>query len=250
MSDGTVVVRYRGGQTACSSTGFDAVAPDGSLNYGWGAAIPTALEGLPPGAATATADGKLVVAFGAPLSFVTPTAGLELARFTADGALDQSFGTDGVITLPSGVALSSLTTFTDGSVAFVRDDLASMSFSGGTSGISRVLEDGTLVAATGGYDADGVLRVPGITKLVGSGAHLVALSGGSDNVARAYDLNGNPVADWPVTGANGVSPLPSSGPPNPYGMYSTAAGVIGEKLTLASSSSSLVTVHRFKGLLT
>jgi uncharacterized delta-60 repeat protein len=203
-----------------SSTGFPIAAiarynTDGSVDTTFGSSGITTTKNLGvPTSVTLQSDGKIVVAgFGGGLE-------INVARYTSNGSLDTTFGTNGIFT--SGLLVGF---FDPNSSVHIQSDGKILVASGL---LVRLTTEGELDSSFGSNgEAHLAANLPTQLAVLSNGKILVASSGGF--VGR-YKSNGSLDTSFGINGQ-----LPTPGPANALALLSTGEFVVGG--SLASSIS-------------
>jgi uncharacterized delta-60 repeat protein len=191
-----VVARYTAGGTLDTSFGSGGLASAPFPNGGNGSGV-------------AVGPGGVIVVGGTHDSFTpTFTHSAVVARFTANGAVDGSFGSGGVVTI-SGVSESAVAVQGDGKVvlagasgdAFINQEQLTMVRLTATGGLDSGFGSGGLVTTTIGGDASAsAVAVKADGKIVAAGRAFIPATGNDFAVAR-YTTAGAPDAGF---GSGGV----------------------------------------------
>jgi uncharacterized delta-60 repeat protein len=228
--DGKIVTLHRG-ITMVGAT-LTRFLPDGTLdpsfsNSGWLVGVPVVAD---PSALLLLADGRFVVGAKVTTVLMGPpeTPDLVVARFSADGRLDGTFGVMGATRTPVSDLERVVTLHERSDGAVVAAFTQRAAFTG--LGVARYLADGRTDTSFG---VGGVRQFDGVhaysTAQTAAGAILVAGTAGEDLVvARAL------VAD----GASGGTPAPPSPPPpaHPAAFGLNIFGELGDGTTVARPS--------------
>lgn len=192
--DGKIVV---GGQSAQGATGTDLALtryqPDGTLDpsFGTGGIVTTAAGGGASGdfiqAMVRQPDGKIVVAGSS--TNVTGTTGSDmlLARYNANGTLDSSFGTNGIVLTAAGPSNNS-----DFAFGLDIQPDGKLVVAGYTGKAPNNIEQDTVVAR---FTSAGVLD-----STFGTGGIVITAVGAGTNSDRAQDIQVQPDGKLVVLG--------------------------------------------------
>ncbi len=209
-----------GGKTVLvTDSGLVRLNGDGSLDAGFGSS--GQVTGIPADhfatdritAAAIQDDGKIVVAAG------SSHFGIDVARFTTDGSLDDSFGGDGVVKpeVPYPVAFEALTqlgidsqdriilggsnVFGASAMRFLPDGTPDPDFGPGHNGFTGP-ENYDGLPSAGGFLSFSAMKVndDGSFQLLGSVERQLYLW---SNVGFAFDVDGIPQGEFPMSEANG-----------------------------------------------
>jgi uncharacterized delta-60 repeat protein len=191
-ADGHIVVA---GEAVINGSAYFAVArydTDGSLDasFGTGGLVTTAFPGSSGSAATSLVvqpDGRIVVAGGG-------GAGFALARYDSDGSLDESFGTNGLVTTSfpgsTGAGAQSLALQADGRIVVA----GRVNTSGADRlGMARYSSDGSLDGSfgTGGQVTSSTIAFGNSVAVQSDGRILVAGGAAGSFALARYNSDGS-----------------------------------------------------------
>jgi uncharacterized delta-60 repeat protein len=197
QSDGKIVAAGQSNSGFTSRIGVARYNADGSLDSSFGSSgtvVTTIGSGAIATDLVVQADGKIVVAGVATISSVTQFA---VVRYNADGSLDSTFGTGGVVTTALGTSdtASSLALQADGKIvvvgkATVTNHVIALARYNTNGSLDTSFDtDGKVTTAIGTDDAGNSLVIDGTGKITVAGQ---ATIGTTDEVALArYNSDGS-----------------------------------------------------------
>jgi uncharacterized delta-60 repeat protein len=208
QADGTVLYAIQGARGRCSAPYLRRLQPNGNPDRGFGSSECGVLLPLFPTQIAVQPNGGILVAGASPFcpcGHVNPPTQLAVARFHADGSLDTTFGTDGVLNVRSerkadDSAATALAVREDGTILVAGDK-----------SLMALTPDGTL---SPGFGDSGVVDTGGRPEAMAvpaDGGALVAVNiccSGSDRlVLIRYRVDGSPEPGFGSSGRLGLDPI-------------------------------------------